>query len=167
MCTGRRRHTPGGAGVGIPSTHNSPWPGVACGPPLARPHASYTGALPGARHGLKRVQSSSEPATASRLTVRRCGSLTVAFMPLPQRSLTLGFAPPWSPPSHSLQPMVQPTENHLSPQRVDRRTFNRWFSTHGESQGRGPCRYKQVWADSQASVPFVQAHGASPYGCQT
>ena len=62
----------------------------------------------------------------------------VAFMPLPQRSSRLGLAPPLAPPSHSLQPIVQPTENH-----------------------------RQVCADSQGSVPFVQAHGASPYGCQT
>ena len=45
---------------------NSPWPPVVCGPPLARPHGSYTGAAPGARHGLNFDQSASEPATAQR-----------------------------------------------------------------------------------------------------
>ena len=109
---------------------NSPCPPVTCGPPLARPHASYTGALPGARHGLKRVQSAAEPASASRLIVRCDGSLIVACLPLPQRSIMFGLAPPASPPSHSLQPIEQPTENH-----------------------------RQVCADSHASVPFVQAHG--------
>ena len=66
----------------------------------------------GARHGLNFVQSASEPASAARLTVRVAGSLFVAFMPLPQRSILLGLEGPLSPPSHSLHPIVQPTENH-------------------------------------------------------
>merc|ERR1712048_26643 len=90
----------------------TPSPPVTCGPPLARPQGSYTGALPGARHGLNFVQSSLEPAKASRLMVRWSGLLTVAFMPLLQRSFTLGFAPPVAPPSGSLQPMLVPTVNH-------------------------------------------------------
>mmetsp|Transcript_84329 Transcript_84329/g.187299 ORF Transcript_84329/g.187299 Transcript_84329/m.187299 type:complete len:217 (-) Transcript_84329:124-774(-) len=118
----------------------TPSPLVTLGPPLARPQASYTGALPGARHGLNFVQSSSERATASRLMVRWSGLLTVAFMPLPQRSLTLGFAPPLVPPSGSLQPMLVPTVNH-----------------------------KQVCATSQTSVSFVHWQGSwvtFPHGCQ-
>ena len=51
---------------------NSPWPGVAWGPPDARPQGSYTGAAPGARQGFHLDQSASEPGTASRLMVRRC-----------------------------------------------------------------------------------------------
>ena len=63
-------------------------------------------------------------------TVLNMGSLIVAFMPLPQRSFRLGLEPPFVPPSHSAQPMVHPTENQ-----------------------------RQVCADSQACVPFLQAQG--------
>ena len=69
------------------------------------------GACPGARQGLNFVQSSSLPATAPRLMVRVAGSLFVAFMPAPQRSILFGLPGPLAPPSHSLQPMEQPTEN--------------------------------------------------------
>ena len=54
----------------------------------------------------------------------------VAFAPLLQRSLELGLVPPCAPPSHSLQPMLQPTLIH-----------------------------RQVWADSHGCVPFLQTHG--------
>ena len=76
------------------------------------------------------VQSSSEPALAARLMVRCAGSLFVAFMPLPQRSFLLGLEGPWSPPSHSLHPIVHPTLNH-----------------------------KQVCAGAHTSVPFLHAQG--------
>ena len=92
---------------------NSPWPGVGPGAPPALPHGSKIGALPGARHGLNFVQSSSLPATAPRLMVRVAGSLFVAFMPAPQRSILFGLPGPLAPPSHSLQPMEQPSENLL------------------------------------------------------
>merc|ERR1712023_226450 len=65
---------------------NSPCPGVGVGAPPAIPHASYTGAFPGALHGFHRVQSSAEPAVTLRFKVRYFASLSVAFMPLPQRS---------------------------------------------------------------------------------
>jgi hypothetical protein len=104
--------------------------GVALYEPLARPHASYTGACPGALHGLNFVQSSSEPALAARLTVRSDGSLSVARMAAPQRSILLGLDGPLSPPSGGEHPMVVPTLNH-----------------------------KQVCAGAHTSVPLRQAHG--------
>ena len=97
---------------------NSPWPGVGCAAPPARPQASKTGAFPGARQGLNLVQSSAEPAVTWRFNVRYLGLLRVAFMPLPQRSLAFGFVPPLAPPSHSLQPMViRPKTTDTSGQR--------------------------------------------------
>ena len=86
------------------------------------------------------VQSASEPAAASRFTVRCMGSLIVAtFLPgfwPGQRSLEEGLAPPSSPPSQVSQPMLHPTENQ-----------------------------RHVCADSQAEVPLVQPHGGLPPGC--
>ena len=113
---------------------NSPFPGVAWYEPLARPQASYTGAWPGARQGLNFVQSSLEPATAARLMVRCAGSLLVAFMPAPHRSIRLGLDGPLSPPSGNGQPIVVPTLNH-----------------------------RQVCAEAHTSVPFRHAQGAVPF----
>lgn len=64
------------------------WPGGTNPPaamlffvePLAMPHASSTGALPGARHGFVLVQSHGEFAGASRLYVRNFFSMIVGAM---------------------------------------------------------------------------------------
>merc|ERR1711985_120831 len=110
----------------------TPSPAVASGPPPARPQGSYTGALPGARQGFHLVQSSSENATASRLMVRWRGLLTVAFIPLLQRSpMKLGFE---AVPSGSLQPMLVPTVNH---RQVCPASQNSVSFLH--AQGRSPC----------------------------
>ena len=72
-------------------------------------------AWPGTRHGLNFVQSALEPTqepVQCMLTVRVTGPLFVAFMLLPQRSCLLALVGPFSLPSHSLHPMLQPTKNY-------------------------------------------------------
>ena len=61
----------------------------------------------------------------------------MAFMPAPQRSTPLGFALPLSPPSHSAQPIEQPTDIH-----------------------------RHVCAESHTSVPLRHAQGLLPCGCE-
>lgn len=75
-----------------------------------------------------------------RLNVRLLGSLFVhGFSPLEQRSIPFGFVPTdfplIVPPSHSLQPRLQPTDIHrhvclLVVQKRQRRVSGRWVEIH-------------------------------------
>ncbi|MBS90667.1 MAG: hypothetical protein CMN64_22855 [Sphingobium sp.] len=76
--------------------------------PPATPHASSTGAVPGARQGFDLVQSP-RGSVPWRLKVRNAGSLIVGAFVLPQRLSTQFVVFP----VQCGHPMEQPWENHM------------------------------------------------------
>ena len=120
-------------------------------------------------HGLYFVKSCSEPMQSPvqlRLNVRLLGSLLVhGFSPLEQRSIPFGFVPTdlplIVPPSHSLQPRLQPTDIHrhvclLVVQKRQRRVSERWTTLV-----RSVARTHPI---SQAELPFLHAHACPQMG---
>ena len=83
----------------------------AVGAPPAIPHASYTGAWPGARHGLKRQKSCSDPKVVCWFVVLYSGAImrSAAGFGRSGHASRLGTRAPL--PSHASHPMVHPLLN--------------------------------------------------------
>lgn len=77
--------------------------------PPAMPHASNTGARPGALQGLNLVKSASLPLSAPWFTVLYFGSVNVGAIDSPGQWSKFGNLDPF--PSQDLHPIVQPWEN--------------------------------------------------------